>query len=65
MMGRTAAFLAMGLLFLTPAMAAESGVTSKPKHEYTNVILISLQCLRADHLGAYGYKRGTSSIGAF
>lgn len=32
----------------------------KLRHEYTNVILISLQCLRADHLGAYGYKRGTS-----
>lgn len=31
-----------------------------PRHEYTNVILVSLQCLRADHLGAYGYKRETS-----
>jgi len=31
------------------------------RHEFTNVILISLQCLRADHLGAYGYKRNTSA----
>jgi arylsulfatase A-like enzyme len=31
-----------------------------PRHEQTNVILISLQCLRADHLGAYGYTRDLS-----
>jgi arylsulfatase A-like enzyme len=33
---------------------------AKPRHEQTNVILISLQCLRADHLGVYGYRRDTS-----
>jgi arylsulfatase len=27
----------------------------------TNVILISLDCVRADHLGAYGYERSTST----
>ncbi|MBU0674752.1 MAG: sulfatase-like hydrolase/transferase [Proteobacteria bacterium] len=32
----------------------------KPRHEDTNVILISLQCLRPDHLGLYGYQRKTS-----
>lgn len=32
-----------------------------PRHEQTNVILISLQCLRADHLGAYGYTGGVSA----
>jgi arylsulfatase A-like enzyme len=32
-----------------------------PRHERTNVILISLQCLRADHLGAYGYKERDTS----
>ena len=32
-----------------------------PRHEQTNVILISLQCLRSDHLGAYGYTGGVSS----
>lgn len=30
------------------------------RHEYTNVIMISLDILRPDHLGAYGYKKGTS-----
>jgi len=39
---------------------AESSGKPSPKYEATNVILISLQCLRPDHLGAYGYKRGTS-----
>jgi len=33
---------------------------AKPRHEDTNVILVSLQCLRPDHLGTYGYKRDTS-----
>lgn len=43
------------------AHAAEpDNKTPKPRHEQTNVILISLQCLRADHLGVYGYKRDTS-----
>jgi arylsulfatase A-like enzyme len=40
----------------TALAAAPAG----PRHDDTNVILISLQCLRPDHLGAYGYKRGTS-----
>src|SRR5205085_344800 len=30
---------------------------SKPRH---NVVLISLDSLRADHVGAYGYKRDTT-----
>jgi len=34
--------------------------TSAPHYEDTNIILISLQCLRPDHLGVYGYKRDTS-----
>jgi len=29
-------------------------------NEYKNVILISIDTLRADHLGCYGYKRNTS-----
>ena len=59
---RSAAFLLGLLLHATATMAAaESPAPAKPKHETTNVILISLQCLRADHLGAYGYKRNTSA----
>lgn len=42
------------------APGADNPLPRKPLHEDTNVILISLQCLRADHLGAYGYKRNTS-----
>ncbi len=30
------------------------------RHENTNVIMVSLQCLRPDHLGVYGYIRETS-----
>jgi len=53
----------LGILFLpgvAPA-APKQAEPARPKHEFTNVILISLQCLRADHLGAYGYGRGTSA----
>jgi len=58
---RCAAFL-LGLLLCAAAAqaAAESAPASRPKHEQTNVILISLQCLRADHLGTYGYQRNIS-----
>jgi len=44
----------------TTAGANGKNVRNRPRHEHTNVILITLQCLRADHLGAYGYGRGTS-----
>lgn len=45
----------------SPLLAAE--IAKKPPlphYENTNVILVSLQCLRPDHLGVYGYKRDTS-----
>jgi arylsulfatase A-like enzyme len=32
----------------------------RPKHDLPNVILISIDTLRADHLGCYGYDRNTS-----
>ncbi len=35
-------------------------VAPPARHEYTNVIMISVDILRADHLGAYGYDQGTS-----
>ena len=38
--------------------AAESALVER--YQNTNVILVSLQCLRPDHLGVYGYKRDTS-----
>jgi arylsulfatase A-like enzyme len=41
-----------------PLSVAEAAALER--HENTNVILVSLQCLRPDHLGVYGYKRDTS-----
>lgn len=41
------------------AMAAEAQAVPE-RYKDTNVILVSLQCLRPDHLGVYGYKRDTS-----
>ncbi len=40
--------------------SAEVAVPIPKRHEYTNVIMISLDILRADHLGAYGYQKGTT-----
>ena len=37
----------------TPAPTAPAGTR-------TNVVLITIDTLRADHLGAYGYRRPTS-----
>jgi arylsulfatase A-like enzyme len=39
---------------------AEPAAPPPDRHEYTNVIMISLDILRPDHLGAYGYQKGTS-----
>jgi len=40
--------------------SAERAAPLPDRHEYTNVIMISLDILRSDHLGAYGYQKGTS-----
>jgi len=61
-MTRSAVFMLGLLLCSSTAVAAGKSLPANgPKHEQTNVILISLQCLRADHLGVYGYKRNTSA----
>lgn len=39
---------------------ASPAAVVKPRHEQTNVVMISLDILRPDHLGAYGYQRNTS-----
>jgi arylsulfatase A-like enzyme len=53
--------LTMPLLPGLAISAQKPAEPARPRHEQTNVILISLQCLRPDHLGAYGYKRETSA----
>ncbi|WP_214171589.1 sulfatase [Citrifermentans pelophilum] len=55
----------IAMLLATPSFGNEDALqtteTSEAKrYENTNVILVSLQCLRPDHLGVYGYKRDTS-----
>lgn len=55
----TAIALLTGIIF-TGVPVSRAAAPAPPRHDKTNVILISLQCLRPDHLGAYGYKRGTS-----
>jgi len=42
------------------AAAANSVAAIDPARPRRNVVLISLDSLRADHVGAYGYKRDTS-----
>lgn len=42
-------------LWGNPVLASRARVATKPQ-----LILISVDCLRADHLGAYGYERDTS-----
>jgi arylsulfatase A-like enzyme len=47
----------------TFAAVAPDGVPTleqAKRYDTTNVILVSLQCLRPDHLGVYGYKKDTS-----
>jgi arylsulfatase len=45
---------------MVPYWAHPVVVGEKPAPELPNVILISLDCVRADHLSAYGYERKTS-----
>lgn len=62
----TALLTAAALLFLVQTSSAQGEASPPPaaatraRHEQTNVIMISLDILRPDHLGAYGYKRQTS-----
>lgn len=55
---RFAMMIVVSVLLMIASVALAGG--QKANHENTNVILVSLQCLRPDHLGVYGYKRNTS-----
>jgi len=49
------------LLFIAyTTTASGDDIDSSTAKARPNVILISIDTLRADHLGAYGYPRGTS-----
>lgn len=55
----------MLILLAVACPLAGNGFAADPpaaseRYKDTNVILVSLQCLRPDHLGVYGYKRDTS-----
>ncbi|MGD1075515.1 MAG: sulfatase [Thermodesulfovibrionales bacterium] len=54
------ALCAMSIHLISGTSCADPVAKPVARFEYTNVILISLQCLRPDHLGVYGYKRETS-----
>lgn len=58
-----AAFLpkASSCLGVTLLLGAVVGLGAcRPQHKVTHVLLISIDSLRADHLGAYGYHKPTS-----
>src|SRR5215467_13634193 len=45
------------LLFVLTALTAFPAAAQSPKKPLPNVILITIDTLRADHLGCYGYKQ--------
>jgi arylsulfatase A-like enzyme len=58
-------WIAAGLIAATIALAplafTSHGATApRPERDAPNIILISIDSLRADHLGAYGYGRNTT-----
>jgi arylsulfatase A-like enzyme len=55
-----AAGFASTLAQIAPAPPPYVAATPDPSKPRRNVLLISLDSLRADHVGAYGYKRDTS-----
>jgi arylsulfatase A-like enzyme len=52
--------LLAALILVAEESCAGENTLSAERYKDTNVILVSLQCLRPDHLGVYGYKRDTS-----
>jgi arylsulfatase A-like enzyme len=58
---KSAAFVFVCLMGAASGALCADGAPALPaRHEFTNVLMISLDILRNDHLGSYGYKRGTS-----
>jgi arylsulfatase A-like enzyme len=57
-----AAFLAAPTGRTSPPPPAGTAAKADPARPRRNVVLISLDSLRADHVGAYGYQRDTSPV---
>lgn len=57
--GRRAAWNSAGA-FLAACLALLAGCSTQPEALVENVVLISIDTLRRDHLGCYGYDRPTS-----
>src|SRR5713226_8530463 len=45
------------ILFLLTALTAAQATAQKPEKSAPNVVLITIDTLRADHLGCYGYQQ--------
>lgn len=60
--GGVAAFAAVAFISLAAmrSSASNGGASSRPLPNAPNIILISIDSLRADHLHSYGYGRATS-----
>lgn len=43
-----------------PSWPIQLGTRSLPAHDYERVVLVTLDTLRADHVGCYGYGRATT-----
>lgn len=50
----------MGSGYALPVLAAPRLVPDRPRRSAPNLVLFSIDTLRADHLGSYGYERDTS-----
>lgn len=53
-------FIVAGLFFVTFFIASLGHLLPAPKQDRFNVILISVDSVRADHMGLYGYSRNTT-----
>lgn len=55
-----AATVALVMLVMGCSGGVSAAQSVPDRHEHTNVIMISLDILRPDHLGSYGYHKATS-----
>jgi arylsulfatase A-like enzyme len=58
----TVPWLIVGLACCAIGCGSERGAEPPLSHRETNVIIVTLCSLRADHLGSYGYSKNTSPL---